>query len=216
MPIRESSLFATQRQVLLAAVRSVALIGIVGCSDALRAGSRGTDGATATGGGAGSQGDAAAGGATETGGCPEVGHEYCVETCFADHALSDDPWCSKGAWVCRSGWVLASTCPAQACRVTPSSCCDSTTGLVSENPCARDGYRAPCPDGNIETYSFPSAWCVPQGLGVAGCASLRGQPCTGPAVGCSDMSGGSVTCWCGQYGTDASTGIWDCSFFLGP
>jgi hypothetical protein len=221
---------------------NVAVLGIVGCTDALRAGTHGSGGAMATGGQAGSDAGVASGGSPGAGGtplggsrsggasgstggaggaagtdaCPELGYEYCVENCFKEYALSDNPSCNGGAWVCRSGWVLKSTCPDQACGVTPDACCDLTTGLVSANACAKTGYRASCPDGNMETYAMES-WCVPSGLvAPQGCASLDRQPCTGPAVGCSDLSGGFVNCRCTQYGTDASSGIWYCSYFIGP
>jgi hypothetical protein len=235
-------LLPMRRLRFLALVCYVAAVGIAGCTDALRAGPHGTDGAMATGGRAGSDAGAASGGAPGVGAtsvegarsggasgsaggaggsagtnaCPELGYEYCIESCFKDYALSDNPSCSNGAWVCPSGWILASSCPDQACGVTPDACCDLTTGLVTANACAKNGYRAPCLDGSMETYVFPEAWCVPQTLATAGCVSLDRQPCTGPAVGCSDTSAGTVTCQCNQYGTDASTGTWYCSFFIGP
>jgi hypothetical protein len=171
-------------------------------------------GGSRSGGASGSTGGTG-GGTAGTAACPELGYEHCVENCLEDHALVDNAQCIGGAWGCRPGYVLASTCPVQACGVTPDACCDLTTGLVSENACAKNGYRAPCPDGNMQTY-IGEAYCVPQGLPAGTCISLDRQPCTGPAVGCSDLSMAFVTCRCSQYGTDAAVGTWSCSSYLGP
>jgi hypothetical protein len=129
--------------------------------------------------------------------------------------MSDTAMCTNGAWGCRPGYVLASSCPARACRITRQACCDLITGLVTENPCAKDGYRSACPDGSMEA-SLSQTWCVPRSLQQVTCISLDRQPCSGPAVGCSDMSMAFVTCECLRPDADASAGTWRCSAHIGP
>lgn len=224
------------RLSLLFVVFQVALGAGAGCSEGLRAGTGGSGGVRATGGASGADAGGAAGGTSGAGAavggsrsggasgaggtagtqvCAKPSADYCVESCYKVPTLSDEASCSNGILSCRAGWVLASSCPERACRTTPDACCDRSTGLVSENLCAETGYRAPCPDGTVETY-FSSPWCVPKGIASETCAPLDGQPCAEPAVACRDMRGGRVTCTCSQYGTDASSGTWYCSVFIGP
>ncbi len=169
----------------------------------------------ASAGGASISTGGASGGASGTNGCAQLGDDHCVAECLVEYALVDNAICTNGAWSCRSGYVLASSCPVGACGVTPDACCDLTTGIVTVNPCTTSGLRGPCPDGNVETY-HEQAWCVPQTLAGGTCISLDRQPCTGPAVGCSDLSGGIVTCGCSGSGSDASVGTWQCSSYIGP
>ena len=236
--------FPMRRLRVLAASCYVAVAASAGCTNSLRASSPG-DGAMATGGQAGSGGAAASGGNSGAGGsstaslggsrsggasgatggasggtsgtdaCAKLAYDYCVADCLKEHSLVDNPLCSNGAWSCRSGYVLASSCPDRGCGATPDACCDLTTGLVTDNPCAANGYRAACPDGNSETSSR-QAYCVPKSLTGVSCGSLDRQPCDGPAMGCSDMSDGIVTCECGRAGADASPLIWYCTVFIGP
>jgi hypothetical protein len=178
----------------------------------------GTGGASVGGlraGGASGSAGGASGGTSGTAPCAELAYDYCVEKCLAEYALSDNALCTNGAWSCRSGYVLASSCPVGACTVTPDACCDLTTGIVTKNSCATNGLRAPCSDGNVETY-LSQAWCIPEALAGVTCSSLDRQPCAEPAVGCSDMSGGLVTCGCSSSGSDASAGTWHCSHYIGP
>lgn len=161
----------------------------------------------------------ASGGSSGTDPCAGLAYDYCVDHCLTKNALRDTASCTHGSWTCRSGYVLASSCPSGACAVTPDACCDLTTGVVSDNPCSADGYRAACGDGSGATYGWPEAYCVPSSLGIAGggCYSLNSGPCSGPAIACSDMSIGSVDCHCDVVaGSDASTGTWHCSAFIGP
>lgn len=100
--------------------------------------------------------------------------------------------------------------------VTPDACCDGTTGIVTENPCTADGTRRPCPNGRSETY-LSQPWCVPLTLQGATCISLEGQPCTGPAMGCHDMSMAIVRCACTRLDySSAASSTWQCSSFIGP
>ena len=187
--------------------------GAAGASGGV-SGTGGWSAGSRSGGASGSAGGAS-GGASGTDPCAKLDRDYCVAECLKEHALTDSASCTNGAWTCRSGYVLASSCPDQACGVTPDACCDLTTGLVTQNACADNGYREPCPDDSTETY-YGQGRCVPKTILGATCESLDGQPCSGPAVGCSDMSLGFVTCWCGLSGVDASPGTWRCSYFIGP
>jgi hypothetical protein len=81
------------------------------------------------------------GGTSGTDACANLSYDYCVSECLAEAVLVDNPTCANGAWSCRSGYVLASSCPPQACGVTPDACCDLTTGIVTSSPCMADGYR---------------------------------------------------------------------------
>jgi hypothetical protein len=225
-------IMATRRLAVVVVVCHVVAAGLAGCTDALRAntghggmssvgGAKGTGGAVSAGGavGAGSVlsggGPAGGGGASGTDACAQLGHDYCVSDCLAEHAMPDNAICSRGGWTCRTGYILASSCPDRACGVIPNACCDPTTGVVSYNPCSTVGYRGLCPEGHTETYEG-QAWCVPKTLTGTTCISLDRQPCSEPAVGCSDLSMGVVTCGCSLSGSDASSGIWYCSAFIGP
>jgi hypothetical protein len=180
-------------------------------------GNQGTAGAPvggASAGGATSVAVGASGGASEPDACATLGDDHCVTECLKELVLVDNATCANGAWTCRSGYVLASTCPEQACGVTPDACCDLTTGVVTENPCNTDGSRRTCPDGGTETYRN-QAWCVPLTLEGATCHSLDRQPCTGPAVSCYDMSMAFVDCACFGLDSDTSSGTWYCSYFIG-
>jgi hypothetical protein len=181
------------------------------------AGTLGAGGASLGGssaGGASSSMGGASGGTSGTDACANLSYDYCVSQCLAEAVLVDNPTCANGAWSCRSGYVLASSCPPQACGVTPDACCDSTTGIVTSSPCMADGYRGTCPIGNTTTYR-DEAFCVPQTLSGNTCYSLDNSPCTEPAVGCSDIEGLIVTCWCNWSGSDASAGTWQCCTFDG-
>jgi hypothetical protein len=240
---RRMVLFPMQRLRVCAAACAVAVAGLAGCTDALRTDPHGTGGAMATGGRSGAGGAAALGGVSGAGDAPvggssaggspgsaggasgatsgtdpcgQLDYDPCVANCLEEYPLIDNATCSNGAWRCRSGYVLASSCPALACGVTPGACCDRTTGFVTRNACAASGYRAPCPDGSVATQDVPEAYCVPDALAGVTCHSLDGQPCTGPAEGCSDTSSGFVTCACSRSGSDASAGTWYCSYFIGP
>jgi hypothetical protein len=224
-------LFPIRSLGLLAAVCYVAVAGGIGCTSGLRANLPGTDGAVATGGHVGSGGatstggsrsggasggtGGASGGTSGTSPCAKLGYDYCVADCLKENSLRDSPVCSDGAWSCRSGYSLASACPERGCGATFDACCDLTTGLITDNPCAKDGYRGACPDGSMET-SNSQPYCIPKTVTGAGCSSLDRQACDGPAVGCSDVSGGFVTCKCSRVGTDASAGTWYCSVYIGP
>jgi hypothetical protein len=190
-------------------------------------GVQGAGGASVTGDSLGAVGGAAGADAAGAGGasggssgtdlCTSLAYDYCVEHCLTNEALRDNASCTNGSWTCRRGYVLASSCPSRACGVTPDGCCDLTTGVVSENPCAADGYRASCGDGSAVTYRWPEAFCVPKSLAGRDCYTLDRAPCSEPAVACSDMSMGSVDCYCSvTAGSDASTGIWHCSAYIGP
>jgi hypothetical protein len=221
------ALFPMRRLRLYAAVCYVAVAGLAGCTDSLRGSTHGTGGAMSVGGamtisglaGSGAGGNFGAGGASGgtsgTDPCAALADDHCVAKCLEEYALIDNALCTNGAWSCRSGYVLASSCPVGACGVTPNACCDLTTGTVTKNSCATNGFRAPCSDGNVETY-LSQAWCIPKALAGVTCSSLDRQPCAEPAVGCSDMSGGMVTCGCSWSGSDASAGTWYCSFYIGP
>ena len=181
--------------------------GIFGTGGASVGGSRAGGASGATGG--------ASGGTSGTDPCAAFAYDFCVAKCLDEYGLSGNALCTNGAWSCRPGYVLASSCPIGACGVTPDACCDETTGIVTKNPCATNGFRAPCPSGDHETYQG-QAWCIPKALTGVTCYSLDRQPCTEPAVGCSDTSAGIVTCGCGWSGSDSSTGTWYCSYFIGP
>jgi hypothetical protein len=238
------ALFSMRRLRFSAVVCFVAVAGLAGCTDPLRGRTPGTGGAMSVGGaltiggraGSGAGGIFGAGGASVAGSraggasgsagganggtsgtapCAALADDHCVAKCLVEYALVDNALCTNGAWSCRSGYVLASSCPVGACGVTPNACCDLTTGIVTENSCSTNGFRAPCPDGNMETYLYQS-WCIPKALAGVTCSSLEGQPCAEPAVGCSDLSGGMVTCECSWSGSDASAGTWYCRYFLGP
>lgn len=208
--------FPTRGLRVAVVVCCAAAAGGAGCTDPLRGSPRGTGGAigtggaTATGGRAGSD---ASGGASGTDPCAKLDRDYCVAECLKERALTDSASCTNGAWTCRSGYVLASSCPDQACGVTPDACCDLTTGLVTQNACADNGYREACSDDGTETF-YDRGRCVPKTI-LGTCESLDGQPCSGPAVGCRDVSAGLVTCWC-LSGFDASPGTWRCSYLIGP
>lgn len=195
----------------------------------------GSSGATPVGsgfGGAGPTGRAGGGGAdagsnsvgnrggSDSGGggvgpedCGPPGQEHCVTECLAELVLVENAACANGAWTCPTGYVLASSCPANACGVTPAACCNLTTGLITENFCQEDGYRSACPVG---TNGTDGKSCVPESLGNATCASLDAQPCSGPAVRCQDRSLIEGRCTCQGLGSDASTGTWHCSRSAGP
>ncbi len=189
-----------------------------------RGGAVGTGGGLVGGnaaGGASSSAGGADGGTSGTEACATPSSDYCVEACLADHALWGNATCSNGAWGCRSGYVLASSCPAQGCGVTPDACCDSTTGAVTQNPCKTDGYREACPSKNTATY-LDEAYCVPDSLVptfLNNCFALDRRPCNtaDPATGCSDVESGLgvVTCGCGGAVADGSIGTWYCSAFMG-
>ena len=164
-------------------------------------------------GGASSSMGGANGGTSGTDACANLSYNYCVSECLAERALVDNATCANGAWSCRSGYVLASSCPSQSCGVTPDACCDLATGIVTSSLCTADGYRGTCPIGNTATYKY-EAMCVPQTLSDKTCYSLSKSPCTEPAVGCSDMSNGQVTCMCLGIGSDASIGTWRCSSLI--
>jgi hypothetical protein len=155
----------------------------------------------------------ASGGTSGTDLCADLDYDYCVAECLAVNGV-DNTMCTNGAWSCRPGYVLASSCSVGACGATPDACCDSTTGIVTSSPCTADGYRGTCPSGNTRTY-WDQAICVPNSLAGATCGSLVGRPCTDPAMGCSDTEGLITTCWCNWAGSDASAGTWDCRFFDG-
>jgi hypothetical protein len=138
-------------------------------------------GVQAAGGAIGQSGTLASGGTSGTAPCAELASDHCVAKCLTEYALVDNALCTNGAWSCRSGYVLASSCPAGACGVTPDACCDLTTGSVTKNSCATNGFRAPCPDGNMETYQSQS-WCIPKPLAGVNCSSLDRQPCSEPVV----------------------------------
>jgi hypothetical protein len=168
-------------------------------------------------GGASSSVGASNGGTSGTDACATLPYDSCVANCLQALGAFGLPTCISGAWKCPSGYVLASSCPAQACAVTADACCDRTTGLVTQNPCTSDGYREACPPGSSQTYQG-EAWCIPQTLAISGfkCASLDGQPCSGTALGCSDMSGGFVNCSCSIAHADGAVGSWACTYFIGP
>jgi hypothetical protein len=178
-------------------------------------GAGGSLGRAGTGGTTTRSNDGSLGGSPTTGTCAQLGHDFCVSGCFEEHSLSVDATCNGGAWSCRPGYVLASSCPARACGVTPDACCDLMTGMVRRNLCTTDGYRDTCPDGCAET-NYANAFCVPKTLGDIPCISLDRQPCTGPVEGCRDMSSGLVTCDCIGAAADSSVGTWYCSSYVGP
>jgi hypothetical protein len=169
--------------------------------------------AGASGGASGLAG--ASGGASGTDGCRGLNDDHCVTECLDELVLVENAICANGAWICPSHYVLASSCPQQACGVTPDACCNMTTGIVTENPCNADGLRRACPDGSTQAYLHES-FCVPRSLEGMTCASLDGQSCTGPAVGCDDMSKAFVHCSCAGLDAGVSNGIWRCGYFIGP
>jgi hypothetical protein len=166
-------------------------------------------------GGTSSLAGGANGGTGGSGACAKLGDDHCVTECFRELKLVDNAICADGAWACRSGYVLASSCPPRACGVTPDGCCNMTTGIVSENPCNMDGARRACADGATDAY-LSQTYCVPLSLGGRDCQSLDRQPCTGPAVSCHDLSAAFVHCVCSGLGTDGSAGTWQCSSYIGP
>ena len=192
--------------------------GGTGTLTAAVGGARGTGVASAgdapTGGGSG--GAAGTGGGTSgTNACAKVAYDHCVTECLEELVLIDNAICANGAWTCRSGYVLASSCPKQACGVTPDACCDRTTGIVTRNPCNPDGSREVCPDGGTETY-MSQPWCIPSTLAIGACISLDGQPCSGPAVGCADMSAALTRCACNGAALGTTARTWTCSVYIGP
>jgi hypothetical protein len=162
----------------------------------------------------GSAGNASSG-KSGTESCATLEHDHCVTDCFDARAFVDNALCTRGAWSCPPGYVLASSCPALACGVTRDACCNLTTGLVTENACDKNGYRSACPEDSMEVYAW-QPWCVPKSLERVPCRSLHEQPCTGPALACGEVGGGYVSCRCEGLGADASVGTWYCSVFLGP
>lgn len=102
----------------------------------------------------------ATGGSSLADTCGNLDYDHCVTDCFEESVLVENATCANSAWSCRAGYVLASSCPQQACGVTPDGCCDMTTGIVTWNPCNTDGFRQTCPDGAAET-NRDGYMCVP-------------------------------------------------------
>ncbi|HYQ04038.1 MAG TPA: hypothetical protein VER96_35435 [Polyangiaceae bacterium] len=183
-----------------------------------RGGDGGMSGSADAGGMAGAAGATAgvSGMAPEDDSCPKPNYDYCIPSCFEASSFSDTTVCMNGVWACNPGYMLASRCPAQACRVTQDACCNSTTGVIKANPCGPDGLRAVCPDDGGATSTYPhGSLCVPQSLTGQKCISLDKQPCAGPAYYCFDSDPGFVKCTCSGIATDSGRGEWNCSAFIG-
>jgi len=176
------------------------------------AGRGGAGGGSGSGGALNSMGGAT-GDTSATDTCGNLSYDYCVSDCLTEGALVANATCRSGVAGCRSGFILASTCPPRACGTTADACCDLDIGIVTSNPCGSEGYRGVCPVGNTMTYGR-EAICVPQALSDKTCYSLNGSPCTAPSMGCSDMSNGQVICSCFRIGADAPTGTWQCSSLI--
>src|SRR6478609_3121003 len=63
--------------------------------------------------------------APEDDSCPKPNYDYCIPSCFEEVSVSATTVCKNGVWACDPGYMLASICPAQACRVTQDACCNS-------------------------------------------------------------------------------------------
>jgi hypothetical protein len=146
--------------------------------------------------------------------CDAASTLICLANCTENYPSRQEASCRNGQWVCPSGYLDSRTCPADACAVTLSQCCDLVTGELTANPCTPEGgLRPACPEGNIRSYEL---YCIPQALGVGDCSELDKQPCSGEAHSCrSSTRMGEAWCTClASADPDAGTSTWRCSYFI--
>jgi hypothetical protein len=145
--------------------------------------------------------------------CDALDYPVCVSNCISENALHDSAKCQGSQWVCPSGFVDSTTCPAGACAITNNACCDPVTGDLTMNPCPnQEGIRPTCPNGTLPS---DRGWCIPLALGVGDCSGLEGKPCPGDVHQCTSMAPAGAACSCFIV-TDAGAGNWSCSYFIGP
>lgn len=143
--------------------------------------------------------------------CDEAARSYCITDCFLELSPSDLSTCVDGNWTCRAGYFLASSCPADACRVALDRCCDGITGVSSQRICGDDGYRPPCPEGTRATLNW---FCIPDALAISDCMTLNGKICSGPETNCSSFERMGADCSCNSF--DGSETRWHCFSYIGP
>jgi hypothetical protein len=146
--------------------------------------------------------------------CEAASNLVCLANCTEDYPFQQEAACQGGQWSCPSGYLDSMTCPADACAVTLSQCCDLVTGDLTANPCPPEGgLRPSCPEGKIRSYELR---CIPQALGVVDCGEIDGQPCSGEAHSCRSSSRmGEAWCTClAPTAPDAGDSTWRCSYFI--
>jgi len=142
----------------------------------------------------------------------EVGAFYCVTDCLNPFSTIDTSSCSDGLWICPSGYIPVSACPADGCGVTSDFCCDPVTGMEPARACDDAGYRQDCPEGTRPAGPYD---CIPEALGITDCISLAQEPeaCASPAVSCQSQDPTQVVCTCSAQ--DGGIGLWNCTAWSG-
>jgi hypothetical protein len=167
----------------------------------------GGTGQTRDGGGPSGPGGVGAGGDT---GCSTQYSITCVASCAIRFPPSQFGACDQNGFLgCPPGYVPLASCAPNACaRPATFSCCDLTTGAITQPPCGMSGLIDDCPVG--AGPQRPEI-CVPPSLGVADCTSLVGQPCALPNMRCQSDIGILCACEPGDAGF-----IWSCLGFGDP
>ena len=157
----------------------------------------------------------AGGGDGSSSSCDAMGQPVCVANCTDEFVLLESALCQGGQWTCPLGYVNSTTCPANACAVSPDACCDPVTGELTINPCpSKGGIRPSCPSS---TYPSDPYFCIPPALGVADCSGLNGRACSGEVYQCTSFASVGANCLCLTFtDSDAGAGRWHCSIYIGP
>jgi hypothetical protein len=134
----------------------------------------------------------------------------CVPSC----AVSSPPYTSGscdhyGSLTCPTGSLRLASCAPNACARPPTfSCCDLTSGAITQPPCGLDGLVAGCPAG---TFAERLYTCIPPSLGVTDCNTLDRQPCSMVDQRCQSAGEGPCQCTAQDAGL-----IWRCTGFGDP
>lgn len=163
-------------------------------------------------GGSSDAGSIGAAGARDTSTCSDGDYPpfECVGSCAEQGSPVTLPICDNQHWRCAGSTQSVLDCAPNACAVLTQTCCDPILGNI-RSLCGADGRYAPCAPGQIPNTLI----CAPASVGVGGCASLAGTPCTLVNAGCN--GGARLVCSC----ESAETGLadppltWMCSVVPG-
>ena len=162
------------------------------------------------GGGPAGPGSGGAGGEDGTSGCLSQYSLLCVASCANSFPSSRFGTCDQnGSLTCPAGYLPLASCAPNACaRPATISCCNLTTGAITQPSCGMGGLIDDCPVG---TGPQKPGICVPPSLGVTICANLAGQPCDLPYMRCQSDAQGLCACEPRDAGL-----TWTCLRFIDP
>ena len=151
-----------------------------------------------------------AGGQGANTGCLTHSSMTCVVSCaISVPSIAFGSCDQNGSLTCPAGYLPLASCAPNACAQSSNfSCCNQTTGAITQPPCGTEGLIVDCPMGTLQEKLYV---CIPPSLGVTNCASLVGQPCDLLDMRCESDIGTLCACEPGDAGF-----IWSCLRFGDP